>query len=139
MMKASPVGGGGQATDRVHFIGQTALLIASAYNLPVGSESRMIVETPDWLNSEADRYEVQAKIEDSLYPAMRKMTPAQQREQVALMEQSLLADRFKLKVHFETREMPVYALVIAKDGPKLTPAKDGEASKLSSLTSKEAR
>ncbi len=35
------------------------------------------------------------------------------------MLQSLLADRFKLKVHFETREMPVYELVVAKGGPKL--------------------
>ncbi|MCU1327761.1 MAG: hypothetical protein JWN34_3131 [Bryobacterales bacterium] len=35
------------------------------------------------------------------------------------MEQSLLADRFKLKVHFETVEMPVYGLVIAKYGAKL--------------------
>ena len=35
------------------------------------------------------------------------------------MKQSLLADRFKLKSHFETREMPVYDLVIAKGGPKL--------------------
>ena len=39
------------------------------------------------------------------------------------MEQSLLADRFKLKVHFETREMPVYALEVAKGGPKLALAK----------------
>jgi uncharacterized protein (TIGR03435 family) len=84
---------------------------------------------PDWLGS--DDYEIQAKIEDSLYAAMQKMTPAQQREQVNLMNQSLLADRFKLKVHFETREMPGFALVIAKGGPKLTPAKDGESSRLS--------
>jgi hypothetical protein len=38
--------------------------------------------------------------------------------------------RFKLKVHFETREVPVYTLVVAKDGPKLTSAKDGETHKL---------
>jgi uncharacterized protein (TIGR03435 family) len=126
MMKVVPVGLGGQPTDRVRFIGQTALLIASAYNVPIGSENRMILGAPDWLNSETERYDVQAKIEDSLYEAMQKMPPAQQREQVALMEQSLLADRFKLKVHFETREMPVYTLVVATNGPKLTSAKDGE-------------
>ena len=40
-----------------------------------------------------------------------------------LMQQTLLVDRFKLTVHFETRVMPVYALVLAKGGPKLTPAK----------------
>jgi uncharacterized protein (TIGR03435 family) len=93
------------------------------------------VGSPDWLRT--DQYEIQAKIEDALYAAMQKMTPTQQREQVDLMEQSLLADRFKLKVHFETRDMPVYALVVAKGGPKLTPAKDGESSRLSSLPDNE--
>ena len=131
VLKVDPGGPGGQPTDRVHMILPAALLIASAYNLPVGSEKSRIVGGPEWLSS--DQYEIQAKIEDSLYAAMQKMTPAQQREQVALMEQSLLADRFNLKVHFETREMPVYALVVAKGGPKLTPAKDGEASKLFTL------
>ena len=82
------------------------------------------------MGSESNRYEIQAKIEDSRYAAMQKMSPAQQSEQVDLMEQSLLADRFKLKVHFEKREMPVYALVVAKGGPKLTPAEIGESSKL---------
>jgi uncharacterized protein (TIGR03435 family) len=106
------------------------LLIGSAYNLPFGSERR-ILGAPAWL--ESDQYEIRATIENSLYTAMQKMSPAQQREQVNLMEQSLLADRFKLKVHFETREMPIYALVIAKGGPKLTPAKDGERSMLSAL------
>jgi bla regulator protein BlaR1 len=131
-LKVDPLSGGerGQRTDRVHFIGQTVLLIASAYNLPLGRENQ-ILGAPEWVEQEANRYEIQAKIEDSLYAAMQKMTPVQQREQVALMEQSLLADRFKLKVHFETREMPVYALVVAKGGAKLTPAKDSEVSMLS--------
>jgi uncharacterized protein (TIGR03435 family) len=113
----------------------TKLLILFAYNLPFGSEKSRIVGDPEWLAG--DQYEIQAKIEDSLYTKMQKMTPAQQREQVDLMEQSLLADRFKLKVHFETREMPVYALVVAKGGPKLTPAKDGESSKLFTLAENE--
>lgn len=118
-----------QTTDRVHFIGQAALLIASAYRVPLGHESQ-IIGAPDWVRSEADRYEVQAKIGDTQFAAMQAMTPAQQQEQVAMMEQSLLADRFKLKVHFETRELPVYALVVAKGGAKLTPAKDGEVTRL---------
>jgi uncharacterized protein (TIGR03435 family) len=46
------------------------------------------------------------------------------REQTSLMMQSLLTDRFKLKVHFESRELPVYALVFAKGGPKLPAAKE---------------
>src|SRR5262249_13240100 len=41
--------------------------------------------------------------------------------QLNQMLQALLEDRFKLKVHWETRTMPVYALTIAKKGAKLTP------------------
>jgi len=120
---------GGQTTDRVRTILPVQLLIAFAYNVPFGFERMRVVGGPDWLAS--DQYEIQAKIDDTLFAAMQKMTPAQQREQVDLMEQSLLADRFKLKVHFETREIPGYNLVIAKNGPRLTPAKEGEVSRLS--------
>ena len=127
--KIAPINPGGQTTDRVHSILSARLLIAFAYNVPFGFERIRVVGGPDWLGS--DDYEIQAKIEDSMYAAMQKMNSAQQREQVKLMEQSLLADRFKLKVHFETREMPGFALVIAKSGPKLRPAKDGESSRLS--------
>ena len=127
--KVAPINTHGQTTDRMHSILTARLLIAFAYNVPFGFERIRVVGGPDWLGS--DDYEIQAKIEDSLYAAMQKMNPAQQREQVNLMEQSLLADRFKLKVHFETREMPGFALVIAKGGPKLRPAKDGESSRLS--------
>jgi uncharacterized protein (TIGR03435 family) len=137
-VKFAPVGGGGQPTNRIHMILPAALLIASAYNLPVGSEDRL-VKGPDWLRQAADQYEIQAKIDDSLFAAMQKMAPAQQREQVALMEQSLLADRFKLQAHFETVEMPVYALVIAKGGSKLTPARDSESAKLSTVGTEQGR
>jgi uncharacterized protein (TIGR03435 family) len=46
------------------------------------------------------------------------------REQMLLMAQSLLAERFKRAAHVETREMPIYDLVVAKGGPKLTVAKE---------------
>jgi len=132
VMKMAPVGADGPPADRLDMILPISILITSAYNLPVGSESR-IIGGPDWLRQDIDQFEIQAKIEDSDYAAMQKMTPPQQREQVALMEQSLLADRFTLKVHFETREMPVYALVVAKGGPKLTAAKNDESSRISTL------
>ena len=132
VMKASPVGDNPKISDRVQFIGQTALLIQSAYNLPAGSGKR-IVGAPNWVESESNRYQIQAKIEDSLYAAMQSMPSAQRLEQIAWMEQSLLANRFKLRLHFETRDMPVYALVVAKGGPKLTAAKDGEPATLSAL------
>jgi bla regulator protein BlaR1 len=130
VMKIAPVGAPPPPTDHLHMIWPISILITSAYNLPVGSERR-IIGGPDWLRQDIDQYEIQAKIGDSDYATMQKMTPAQQRERVALMEQSLLADRFNLKVHFETRDMPVYALVVAKRGPKLTAATRDEATRIS--------
>lgn len=127
--KIAPGKPGGQLSDRVHSILPARLLIAFAYNIPFGAEDARVLGGPDWASS--DQYEFQAKIDDTLFAAMQKMTAPQQREQVDLMEQSLLADRFKLKVHFETRDMPAYVLTIASGGPKLTPAKDGEPTRLS--------
>jgi uncharacterized protein (TIGR03435 family) len=108
------------------------ILITSAYNLPPGSGSR-IVGGPEWLRQDIDQFEIQAKIDDTQFAAMQKMSPAQQREQIALMEQSLLADRFKFKAHIETRDLPIYTLTIAKGGPKLTPAKADEPTRLAQL------
>ena len=132
VMKVAPVDAGPPPTDRVHLIVPISTLIALAYNLPVDSGNR-ILAGPGWLRQDIDQFEIQAKIEASEYAVMQKMTPAQQRERVALMEQSLLADRFRLKVHFETREMPVHALVVAKSGAKLNPAKNEESSRISTL------
>jgi uncharacterized protein (TIGR03435 family) len=42
------------------------------------------------------------------------------------MLQPLLTDRFKLAIHRETRELPIYALVVVKMGPKLKEAKPGD-------------
>lgn len=46
-------------------------------------------------------------------------------DQIRLMFQSLLEDRFKLKTHRETRDIPEYRLTIAKGKPKLAPSKEG--------------
>ena len=45
-------------------------------------------------------------------------------DQMKMMIQKLLADRFQLKFHFEKRQLPVYAIRIAKNGPKLTKSQD---------------
>ncbi len=58
--------------------------------------------------------------------ALQKLPPKEQSEQRRLMLRALLADRFKLKVHQETKILPLYQLVIAKGGPKL---KESHASK----------
>jgi uncharacterized protein (TIGR03435 family) len=112
----------------MHFITPGEILIATAYGLPV--DSGRIIGGPAWLRQDDPQFEITAKIGDEMFASMQKMTPAEQQMQVKLMEQSLLADRFGLKLHFEQREMPMLELQVAKDGPKLTPAAAGEVNTL---------
>jgi uncharacterized protein (TIGR03435 family) len=63
-------------------------------------------------------------LSDDRYDVIAKAAGAASRSQVMLMLQALLADRFKLTFHFEEKEMPIYSLVIAKNGPKIKEAKD---------------
>ena len=70
---------------------------------------------PDWFDR--DQYNLVAKAEN----------PEAPKDEVRLMIQSLLADRFKLTLHRETRELPVYTLTVAKGGPHLQDAKPDEA------------
>ena len=72
-------------------------------------------------------FDIQAKIDPAVYAQMKMQGKEQHYLQFQQMVQQLLADRFKLAVHTETRELPVYALTIAKNGPKLQPAKDADA------------
>jgi uncharacterized protein (TIGR03435 family) len=66
------------------------------------------ISGPDWLNTE--RFDI-----------MAKMPPDTSREQLQLMRQKLLEDRFKLALHREKKTMPVYALVAGKGGLKVQP------------------
>ena len=77
---------------------------------------------PGWLDSE--KYDIDAKMDEATIEAIKKMPREQAVEQRRLMLQSLLADRFKLKVTHSSKELPVYALVVAKNGPKLTHSAD---------------
>ncbi len=97
----------------------TSFFIKYAYN--VGDYQ--ISGGPDWIN--LDKYTVNAKIPDSLVASWnKKFNRAQHDEQMREMIRSLLADRFHLKVSHETKQLPVFALVVAKGGPKIVPGKD---------------
>ncbi len=74
---------------------------------------------PSWINS--DKYDIEAKEEASVADNLQKLSFEEHAKQVRLMVQALLADRFNLKVSHQTKDLPVYALVVAKSGPKLTP------------------
>jgi uncharacterized protein (TIGR03435 family) len=69
-----------------------------------------------------------------------KLPPADQASQRSLLMQTLLADRFKLRIHHDLKELPVYNLVIAKSGLKMKEASSSKAQSwsmgLGSITSK---
>jgi uncharacterized protein (TIGR03435 family) len=76
-----------------------------------------VVGGPNWIDK--DEFTITGKPSPELEIVRRNMTIAARAQQDHAMKQSLLADRFHLKVHFEVREMSIYALVPAKDGLKL--------------------
>jgi uncharacterized protein (TIGR03435 family) len=79
---------------------------------------------PTWLNS--DRYDVEAKMDPDAAEALNKLSNQDRAVVQQHMIQALLAERFGLVFHRETREMPVYMLVIGKSGSKLHEAKPGD-------------
>ncbi len=74
------------------------------------------------------RFDLQAKGDAETDARFRRLNPGEQRIAKQKMMQGLLADRFKLAFHVETRELPVYALVVARGGPKLPPSEQAETS-----------
>lgn len=80
-------------------------LIKLAYDV----HPRQIVGGPSWL--ETDRYDVTGKPDRPGKPSL---------EQLKAMVRYLLTDRFQLTLRHDKRELPVYAIAVAKSGPKLT-------------------
>jgi len=80
--------------------------------LAYGVKDFQVSGRPKWADSESDEsYDVVAQ------PAAGVTL---NRDQVKVAIQALLADRFKLKFHRETKDLPIYSLVVGKNGPKLT-------------------
>jgi len=91
---------------------QTAFSAGSTFQISGG---------PDWLT---ERYfHVQGKSDHSVDEALAKLPIEQQRMERLHMLQALLADRFHMKAHWETREGSVLNLVVAKNGLKMQPTK----------------
>jgi uncharacterized protein (TIGR03435 family) len=85
-------------------------LIVEAYHL----QPHQVIGGPGWLD--VNEYDVEAKAGG---PATK--------ERLARMLQTLLADRFRLSLHSESKELRVYELVTGKNGPKIRPIKDSES------------
>lgn len=84
-------------------------LLLQAYGLHEGQ----IVDEPAWVKSEV--FDIQAKVAEPDVAAFKALPYEQRRT----MFQQILAERFNLTAHRDTRELPVYALSIAKGGAKL--------------------
>jgi uncharacterized protein (TIGR03435 family) len=75
---------------------------------------------PDWNKAwiRDDRFEIQATTPAGTPDYTQVQFLNGQATQIQLMLQSLLADRFQLKLHHEKKELPIYALTVIKNGPK---------------------
>ena len=123
-------GGGGMrpALDhqRLNLRSTTLGLILQAFRLkscgPGGFRGcPMVSGGPDWIKN--DSYELQAKLPGSIPDYTLAQLRDGEAPEVSSMLQSLLADRFKLKYHGETRQLPVYVLTQVKRSARLEPAK----------------
>jgi uncharacterized protein (TIGR03435 family) len=88
-----------------------AMYIYFAYEINGNQAQALLPQLPDWVTTE--RFDIQARAEGN---------PT--KDQMRLMMRSLLADRFKLAIHYEAREVPVLAFVLlkpGKTGPQLQP------------------
>ncbi|MGA8110922.1 MAG: TIGR03435 family protein [Acidobacteriaceae bacterium] len=96
--------------------------VQSAYNFVLDDQ---ILNLPGWAKSE--RFEIAAQMDPDTSAAFNKLPRDQRDRQWDRMMQSILTDRFRMQAHSETRRMPVYALMVAKNGPRLKPAAAGSA------------
>ncbi len=87
-------------------------VMLNAYGIP--DDREYTIAGPDWLT--AEHFDI-----DATFPAT---TPA---PQVRQMIQALLAERFKLALHKETRQLPMYSLVVSKVGLKIHAVETGES------------
>ncbi len=83
------------------------------FRLAFGVEEDRILDVPGWAKS--DQYDVDAKVDAADAPKLENLTFSQRKA----MFLPLLEERFNLKYHYETRELPLYVLTIAKGGSKL--------------------
>jgi uncharacterized protein (TIGR03435 family) len=100
-------------------------LVCAAY----GVEGYQVSGGPDWVRDGNDGYDVTAKTtEESTIETLHKMEPKQAKLVQEQMLQALLADRFKLTVHRDTKQLPMSVLVVSKGGLKIQPTKQATTS-----------
>lgn len=94
-------------------------LIHMAYNV----QARQVTGEPQWCDSE--QYDIDAKMDPAFAEELQKIGEKKSASQRQIMLQNLLKQRFNLAFHMDSRELPVYLLEVAKNGPKLRQAMPG--------------
>jgi len=110
--------------DRMTLTGVNArTLVADAYGMDLPN----IVGGPAWINEE--QYDVTATFGDALMAKLATVSPQERSSLIFTMLRSVVGQRFGVVLHHEAREVPAYALVLAKGGPKfeLAPPPKNEA------------
>jgi uncharacterized protein (TIGR03435 family) len=120
MPSMRPQGAGGIAISNMPF----RLLVRMAYGL----QDFQIVGGPSWQMS--SKFDISAKAPEGSAQGAQDLLP---------MMKTLLAERFKLKTHSETRELPIYSLVLARSDGKLGPALKPSSSDCSDPTAAQKR
>jgi uncharacterized protein (TIGR03435 family) len=92
------------------------ILMQQAFNL----QPDQLIGLPDWAKTQG--FEIDAKMDGPTADALQKLGPDDQTAARRKMMQGLLADRFQLKVHHESRDLSVYFLTVGKGGLKMTEA-----------------
>ena len=85
----------------------------------LNSNDDEVIGAPSWVKTE--RYDVRAKVNEADVPKLEKLSRMERNE----MMMSVLKDRFRFEFHRETRELPVFDLVVAKGGVRLKEAVPG--------------
>ena len=89
-------------------------LLKFAYEVKAENQ---IVGAPDWTTKEL--FDVEGKAGPAIADQFRDLPPERKMEPTRLMVQSMLAERFKLRASFKSKDLTAYALVVAKGRPKL--------------------
>ncbi len=116
-------------------------IISEGYNFSVMPfRADEISGLPDW--AKTARYDISARVDPDDVPEFKKLSNLSMQDTIAaftarqptgemLMMQTLLRDRFALRVHWESKQRSVYALVLAKGGLRMKPSADPEHGEMS--------
>lgn len=107
---------GGVSPDSYH-AERTTIEPVIDYAFGLGYDKEL-VNAPAWITNE--HFNIQGKLDEEQVASLHKLSRDDRDEQMRLMVQSMLVERFHLTYHFETHELPLYLLEVARGGLKCT-------------------